>query len=94
MDLPKLQQCFFIFRDLSGIGGGGVNCLVMITFSELLSPRQRGKYFGIVAAATSAGNGIGPFIGGLLAEHASWRWALSLSSFSYPLLARAVFLEL
>ncbi|KAG2733908.1 hypothetical protein G9P44_003433 [Scheffersomyces stipitis] len=75
----KNPTMLFIFRGLSGIGGGGVNCLVMITFSDLLSPRQRGKYFGIVAAATSAGNGIGPFIGGLLSEHASWRWAFWLS---------------
>ncbi|CAH6723590.1 vacuolar basic amino acid transporter 2 [[Candida] jaroonii] len=69
----------FIFRGISGIGGGGINCLVMITFSDLLTPRERGKYFGFVAISTSLGNGAGPLLGGLLSEKANWRWTFWIS---------------
>ncbi|GME67211.1 unnamed protein product [[Candida] boidinii] len=69
----------FVFRGISGIGGGGINCLVMITFSDLLTTRQRGKYFGFVAVSTSLGNGVGPLIGGALSQKASWRWVFWIS---------------
>lgn len=69
----------FVFRGISGLGGGGINCLVMITFSDLLTTRERGKYFGFVALSTSLGNGIGPLIGGALSQKASWRWAFWIS---------------
>ncbi|EGV61709.1 hypothetical protein CANTEDRAFT_109342 [Yamadazyma tenuis ATCC 10573] len=69
----------FVFRGISGLGGGGINCLVMITFSDLLTTRERGKYFGFVALSTTLGNGIGPLIGGVLSEKASWRWTFWIS---------------
>lgn len=69
----------FVFRGISGLGGGGINCLVMITFADLLTTRQRGKYFGFVAVSTTLGNGIGPLIGGVLSEKTSWRWTFWIS---------------
>ncbi|CUM64824.1 uncharacterized protein PRCAT00002438001 [Priceomyces carsonii] len=69
-------EMLFVFRGISGMGGGGINCLVMISFSDLLSTRERGKYFGFVAASTALGNGLGPLIGGVLSLKASWRWVL------------------
>lgn len=69
----------FVFRGVSGLGGGGINCLVMITFADLLTTRQRGKYFGFVAVSTTLGNGIGPLLGGVLSEKADWRWTFWIS---------------
>lgn len=69
----------FVFRAISGLGGGGINCLVMITFADLLTTRQRGKYFGFVAVSTTLGNGIGPLVGGVLSEKATWRWTFWVS---------------
>lgn len=69
----------FIFRGISGVGGGGINCLVMITFSDLLSTRDRGRYFGFVAVATSLGNGLGPLIGGAFSQGVTWKWTFWIS---------------
>lgn len=75
----KSPTMLFIFRSISGIGGGGINCLVMITFSDLLTTRERGKYFGFVAISTSLGNGLGPVLGGLLTEKVSWKWCFFIT---------------
>ncbi|MEZ0066518.1 EmrB/QacA subfamily drug resistance transporter [Streptacidiphilus sp. MAP12-20] len=38
--------------------------------------KERAKAFGIFGAIAGAGGGIGLLLGGLLTEHASWRWTL------------------
>ena len=39
-----------------------------------MSPRERGRYQGYIAAAFAVATVVGPLIGGVLVEHASWRW--------------------
>lgn len=34
----------FITRAIGGVGGGGINSLVMIVISDIVSIRERGKY--------------------------------------------------
>lgn len=48
----------------------------MIIASDITTLKQRGKYNGFIGAAVAFGNGIGPIIGGALAEKAGWRWSL------------------
>ncbi|MEZ0095125.1 MFS transporter [Streptacidiphilus sp. EB129] len=47
--------------------------LLNTTFTEA---RERAKAFAIYGAIAGAGGGIGLLLGGLLTEHASWRWTL------------------
>jgi MFS family permease len=37
-------------------------------------PRDRGRYQGLIGATFAAGSIIGPALGGLIVDHASWRW--------------------
>lgn len=64
----------FAFRSIAGIGGGGVNSLVMIIVSDITTLENRGKYQGMLGAIIAVANGIGPFLGGAVVESSTWRW--------------------
>jgi MFS family permease len=65
-------------RCIQGIGGGGIITLTQVIFCDIVPLRQRPKYFAIVLAAWSIGTIIGPVVGGLLVQHASWRWCFHI----------------
>jgi predicted MFS family arabinose efflux permease len=48
--------------------------LAMASVGDLVDPRERPRWQGRIAAAFSAAAVAGPLIGGLLVDHASWRW--------------------
>ncbi len=63
-----------VARALQGIAAGGLMTLAMAAVGDLVSPRQRGRYQGYIAATFAVATVIGPLVGGLLVQHASWRW--------------------
>lgn len=63
-----------IFRALQGLGGGGIIPQAMSIIGDVVSPRLRGKYQGYMNGVFTVSAVSGPAIGGLLTEHASWRW--------------------
>jgi predicted MFS family arabinose efflux permease len=48
--------------------------LAMASVGDLVHPRERPRWQGRIAAAFSAAAVVGPLVGGLLVDHASWRW--------------------
>jgi EmrB/QacA subfamily drug resistance transporter len=63
-----------VSRAVQGAGAGGLMTLAMAAVGDLVSPRERGRYQGYIAATFALATVIGPLLGGLLVEHASWRW--------------------
>ncbi|KAF2874837.1 major facilitator superfamily domain-containing protein [Massariosphaeria phaeospora] len=61
-------------RAIMGIGGGGINMLIELIVCDLVPLRERPKFLGLVAIIFALGTGMGPFIGGALVQHSSWRW--------------------
>jgi EmrB/QacA subfamily drug resistance transporter len=61
-------------RAVQGIAAGGLMTLAMATVGDLVSPRERGRYQGYIAATFAVATVIGPLLGGVLVESASWRW--------------------
>ena len=63
-----------IFRGIQGMGAGGLITLAQTTIADMVAPRDRGKYQGVIAAVFGICSVAGPLLGGFLTEHASWRW--------------------
>ncbi|KAF5250343.1 hypothetical protein FANTH_4443 [Fusarium anthophilum] len=75
---------FYISRAIAGIGGGGVQNLVNIIISDIVTLEQRGKIQGVVGGTVGLGNVIGPFIAAGMMQKSSWRaffWLLTPLSF-------------
>src|SRR3954464_15517986 len=68
--LPQLV----LVRGLQGVAAGGLMTLAMAAVGDLVAPRERGRYQGYITAAFAAATVLGPLVGGLLVEHASWLW--------------------
>src|SRR3954467_12019648 len=69
-DLTQL----IVVRGIQGVAAGGLMTLAMAAVGDLVAPRERGRYQGYITAAFAAATVLGPLVGGLLVEHASWRW--------------------
>lgn len=60
-------------RTVQGIGAGGITSLVFILIGDLVGTRKRGKYQGFIGATWAVASALGPVLGGVFAEKASWR---------------------
>ncbi|GAA1320916.1 MDR family MFS transporter [Leucobacter albus] len=63
-----------VCRVFQGIGVGGLGALAQIVLAEIVSPRERGKYMGILGAIMAVATVGGPLLGGLLTDTVGWRW--------------------
>jgi EmrB/QacA subfamily drug resistance transporter len=62
------------FRALQGLGAGGLMTLAMAIVAEIVSPRERGRYQGYIQIVFVVASVAGPLLGGVFADHLSWRW--------------------
>lgn len=62
-----------VVRVIQGIGVGGLMSLVMIAVALIISPRERGKYMGVVGGIMALGTIGGPLLGGFLTDTWGWR---------------------
>lgn len=66
-------------RSVQGIGGGGVIVMQFVIFTDIIPLRQRPKFTAINQSAWAIGTIIGPLVGGLFVQHATWRWIFYLN---------------
>jgi hypothetical protein len=65
-------------RTVQGVGAGGVYVLLDIVCCDLVPLRERGKYLGLMNSWSGVAAGIGPVVGGALAQR-DWRWIFYLN---------------
>ena len=62
------------FRMLQGLGAGSLMTLGMTIIGELFGLEQRARMQGYVSGMWGVASLLGPLLGGLLTDFASWRW--------------------
>lgn len=68
-----------VYRGVQGIGAGGIWPLSMALVGDVIAPRDRGRWQGVMSAVFALSSVLGPAIGGTLTDHASWRWIFFLN---------------
>lgn len=62
------------FRVLQGIGAGGLMVCAQAIIADLVPSRDRGHYLAFIGVVYGFAAVVGPLLGGILIEVASWRW--------------------
>jgi EmrB/QacA subfamily drug resistance transporter len=76
------------FRAIQGLFAGGLAVNALAIIGDLVPPRERGRYQGIMASVMSIAMVGGPLVGGYITDNLSWRWAFYVN---LPLGALALF---
>jgi EmrB/QacA subfamily drug resistance transporter len=61
-------------RAVQGLGGGGLLSIALAVVADLVPVQKRPAYQGLFGAVFGLAGVLGPLIGGLVVDHASWRW--------------------
>ncbi|MFD8736399.1 MDR family MFS transporter [Streptomyces sp. NPDC059618] len=67
------------FRAVQGLGAGGLMVGVMAIIGDLIPPRERGKYQGMMAGVMAFAMILGPLVGGSITDHWGWRWSFYIN---------------
>ncbi|MFD6661986.1 MDR family MFS transporter [Micromonospora chalcea] len=71
--LSQNMTQLIVTRGVQGIGAGGLMTLAFTIISDVVSPRERGRYQGLFGAVFGVSSVAGPLVGGYFAE-TNWRW--------------------
>ena len=84
-----------LFRGIQGLGGGALMPIAIAIIGDIFPPAERGKWQGLMMAVFGFSSILGPWAGGAITDHWSWRYvfyvnlpigiiALIFCSFAFP----------
>lgn len=66
------MMTLILARGFQGFGGGALIALSQTVIADIVSPRERGRYQGYIAAVFALSSVGGPVLGGILTEYIDW----------------------
>ena len=72
--LSQTMLQLILFRALQGLGAGGLIVGAQAILADIIPPRRRGRYMGLMGAVFAVSSVAGPLLGGFLVDNLSWRW--------------------
>jgi EmrB/QacA subfamily drug resistance transporter len=72
-------EVFMLARVLEGFGMGTMMPLSQAIIGDLVPPRERGKYQGLMGGVFGLASVVGPFVGGWITDSLSWHWLFFLN---------------
>src|SRR6266511_374061 len=67
------------FRVLQAVGAGVLAPLALATTALVFPPKQRGLGLALIAVVANVAAALGPPVGGVLVEYASWHWIFAIN---------------
>lgn len=61
-------------RAIQGLGMGTIMPLSQTIVGDIIPPRHRGRYQGLMGAMFGVSSVVGPLAGGFITDHFGWRW--------------------
>ncbi len=68
-----------VFRMIQGLGAGSLMTLGYTIIGELFGLQRRAKMQGYISGMWGVASLVGPPLGGVLADHVSWRWVFYIN---------------
>ena len=62
------------YRGIQGLGGGMIMSSSFTTIGDLFSPRERGRWQGLLGAVFGLSSLFGPTLGGYIVDNFHWQW--------------------
>src|SRR3954451_24913608 len=62
------------FRAVQGVGAGGLIVGAQAIIGDIVPPRERGRYMGLIGSVFAVASVAGPLLGVFFVDSLSWRW--------------------
>lgn len=66
-------------RAFQGIGAGAMMSMPRATIGDIFTPKERGRWMGVMMAVFGISSIIGPALGGWITDTFSWRWVFYIN---------------